>query len=202
MKFDELKEQIREISAIAAVVPEEFRPKCFELLMAHLLGGQGVAPGVVPPATWSPNPPTASSRPRPTGAPPMTALLAAFVKKIGISQDEFGQVVGYAQGNVLFLREPASEKSAQAQIEWALLLALKNAVEKGVFSVDAEEVRLVCQEKGVFDRRNFYTIFRRSAEYFRNAPEPAGRAQPLSSKGLAALGALIKSLAVDVKAAS
>lgn len=196
MQLDALKEQIKEISGIAAAVPEEFRQKCFELLMSHLLGGNNIPPNAMPPATgWG----SSSSLPIPllgySGAPPMTAILAAFVRKIGLTNDQFGYVVGYLHGNVVFYREPATDKAAQAQIEWALLLALKNAIVKGAFAIDAEEVRLVCQEKGVFDRRNFYTTFRRHGEYFRSAPEPNGRAQPLSSKGLAALGALIKSLA-------
>ena len=198
MQLEGIKEQIKEISAIAAAVPEEFRQKCFELLMSHLLGGPAPTVGPIPPAAWGQNLPPVLARPGYSGAPPMTALLAAFVKKIGLSQDQFGRVVGYEHGNVVFYREPVTDKPAQSQIEWALLLALKNAIVKGAFSVDAEEVRLVCQEKGVFDRRNFYTVFRRYGDYFRNAPEPTGRPQPLSSKGLTALGALIKTLAESV----
>lgn len=203
MQFDALKDKIKEISLIAAAQPEEFRQKCFELLMSHLLG----AP--TPPSTANPFPSGwNSASPLPvaslgySGAPPMTALLAAFVKKIGLSNERFGRVVGYLHGNVVFFREPGADKAAQTQIEWAMLLALKNAIVKGAFSIDAEEVRLVCQEKGIFDRRNFYTTFRRHGDYFRSPPEPNGRAQPLSSKGLAALGALIKSLAENTKSPS
>jgi hypothetical protein len=197
MQFDALKEQIREISAISATVPEEFRQKCFELLMSHLLTANGIAPSSValPPAWTASAPLPITSSFGYSGAPPMTALLAAFMKKMGLTHEQFGRVIGYLHGNVVFYREPAAERTAQVQMEWALLLALKNAIVKGAFAVDAEEVRLVCQEKGVFDRRNFYTTFRRHGDYFRAAPEPNGRAQPLSSKGHAALGALIKLLA-------
>lgn len=203
MQLETLKEQIKEISAIAANVPEEFRQKCFELLMTHLLTGQSGTPVQLPPGIWGSNPPVQVQQIAQlgySGPPPMTSMLSAFMKKIGLSQDQFARVVGYAHGKVIFYREPDSEKASLAQIEWALLLALKNAINKGAFSVDGEEVRLVCQEKGVFDRRNFYTVFRRYGDYFRSPPEPAGRAQMLSAKGLNALGALLKSLAETDKA--
>ncbi len=205
MQIENLKEKIREISDIAATVPEEFRQKCFELLMLHLLGVQNPPPLPPPPLAsaptptpWGSGPPFTVPRPAYSGAPPMTTLLSAFVKKIGLTQDQFSRVVGYMHGNVVFFCEPATEKSAQAQIEWALLLALKNAITKGSFLVDAEEVRLICQEKGVFDRRNFFPVFKRHSDYFRSEVEQGGRPQLLTSKGLAALGVLLKSLAERV----
>ncbi len=199
--IDSLKSRIREISNIAVSMPPEFRQKCFELLMTHLLSG-GTSPAPLAPGAPAPLSGSAPPMPMPvpfnlgyTGGPPMTALLSAFVKKIGLTTEQFGRVIGYMHGKVIFFHEPETAKGAQAQIEWAYLLALKNAIVKGSFSVDAEEVRIVCQEKGIFDRRNFYTNFRHYADSFRNPPEPAGRPQPLSSRGIVALGALIRELA-------
>ena len=39
MDFDRLKAEIKEIAEIAQSVPEQFRSRCFELLLANLLGG-------------------------------------------------------------------------------------------------------------------------------------------------------------------
>ena len=209
--LDSIKEQVKEISRIASAVPEEFRQKCFELLMTHLLSGGSTMSSPVPAPASAPVSvpvsmplPVASSPPAYSmpvsmgggysGGPPMTAMLSAFVKKAGMSIEQFSRVVGYLAGNVVFFREPAAARAGQAQIEWALLLALRNAIVKGSFLVDAEEVRLVCQEKGVFDRRSFFTNFRRFAHYFRASPEPGGKPQPLSSKGIAALGLLVRDL--------
>lgn len=196
MSYTTLKDRIQQITEIASAVPEEFRQKCFELLMINLLGGT-TSPVSAPVATLA-NP--ALPLPMPTalgftGQAPMTALLSAFVKKAGLTPEQFAQVVGYRHGQITFFREPRIVRAYQGQIEWSLLLALKNAILKGAFLVDAEEVRLACQEKGFHDRRSFYTNFRRSAEYFRAPPEPGGRAQPLSIKGLTALGALVAQLA-------
>lgn len=196
--FNSIKDQVREISRIAATVPEEFRLKCFELLMTHLLKGgpPPVMTGVhapLAPAPAAPLPVTVATNY--AGAPPMSALVSAFVRKIGLTNEQFWQVVGYVHGNVIFLREPSGESGAQAQIQWALLVGLRNAINKGSFLVDPEEVRIVCQEKGVFDRRTFYTTFRRHGELFRTAPEPGCKPQPLSSKGIAALGDLVRDLA-------
>lgn len=197
--FDSIKDQVREISRISAAVPEEFRLKCFELLMTHLLKG-GPPPAAAPGPLAPPMPVLAAPLPVPVAtnyasAPPMSALVSAFVRKIGLTNEQFWQVVGYVHGNVIFLREPSGESGAQAQIHWALLVALRNAINKGTFLVDPEEVRIVCQEKGVYDRRTFYTTFRRHGEFFRTAPEPGGKPQPLSSKGIAAVGDLVRDLA-------
>lgn len=201
MSLTALKEQIQEVSKIAASMPEEFRQKCFELLMTHVLNSSGAPLPPLPHLLGSAIPFTAVP-PAPlspigySGAPPMTALLTAFVKKIGLTQEQFGRVLGYVHGNVVFYREPeAGKNNAQSQIDWALLLALKNAITQGHFIVDGEEVRLVCQEKGIFERRNFYPNFRKHADYFRSPPEHGGKPQPLSSKGIAALGQLVKRLA-------
>jgi hypothetical protein len=196
MSFESLKERIQEIIAIASSVPEEFRQKCFELLMTHALtAAGGPLPSLPHPAGSGVSFPLPMASMSYTGAPPMTSLLAAFVKKIGLTSEQFHRVVGYSHGAVIFYREPESAKSAQTQLEWSLLLALKNAIVNGSFAVDAEEVRLTCQEKGIFDRRSFHSNFRRHADHFRSAPEPAGKPQPLSSKGIAALGALVRTLA-------
>ena len=197
MSLTALKEQIQEVSKIAASVPEEFRQKCFELLMTHVLTSSGAPLPPLPHMLSSTVPfaavPTAPLSPIGySGAPPMTALLTAFVKKIGLTQEQFGRVLGYVHGNVVFYREPEGAKNSQSQIDWALLLALKNAITQGNFIVDGEEVRLICQEKGIYDRRNFYPNFRKHADYFRSPPEPGGKPQPLSSKGIAALGHLVK----------
>ena len=197
MNLEPLRERIKKISEIASSVPEEFRQKCFELLMINLLGGAAGAavPSVAAmagPALPFPAPASLGF----TGQAPMTALLSTFIKKAGLTSEQFGQVVGYLHGQIVFFREPKVVRAYQAQIEWSLLLALKNAILKGAFLVDAEEVRLTCQEKGAHDRRNFYTNFRRSAEYFRAPPEPGGRAQPLSIKGINALGTLVAQLAL------
>lgn len=196
--FDSLKDQVREISRISAAVPEEFRLKCFELLMTHLLKGglpsaAASGPQALPGPVAGPLPVTVATNY--ASAPPMSALVSAFVRKIALTNEQFWQVVGYVHGNVIFLREPSGETGAQAQIHWALLVALRNAINKGSFLVDPEEVRIVCQEKGVYDRRTFYTTFRRHGELFRTAPEPGGKPQPLSSKGIAAVGDLVRNLA-------
>ena len=144
MQLDSLKEEIREITKIAETVPPEFRQKCFELLLLHLLGGgQPVAAASIAPLPIA----ISGAQLGYTGAPPFTALLTAFLKKHGLTSEQFLRVVGYVGGKLVFLREPAAAKTAQAQIDWTLLLALKNAIVKGGFSVDGDEVRLVCQEK-------------------------------------------------------
>lgn len=197
MQLEPLRERIQEISDLASSVPEEFRQKCFELLMSNLLTG-GVVPAqttMIPMTAQSGVPFALPASMGYSGSAPLTPLLAAFIKKISLTNEQFAQIIGYLHGQLTFFKEPAATKSARAQIDWTLLLALKNVILQGGFLVDAEEVRLTCQEKGIFDRRNFYANFRRHAEYFRSAPEPGGKPQPLSAKGITALGLLVRQLA-------
>jgi len=198
MQLDCLKQQVKEIAAIAATVPEEYRAKCFELLMTRLLGGpSGLALGVSGAISGAPSPLVGPVENTLQGdAEPLNALLIAFLKKNGLTSAQFRRVVLYNHAeSIRFLREPECARTAQAQVQWALLLALKHAMVKGVFVVDPEEVRIVCQDKGVFDRRTFTANFRRCADYFRSAPETGGKPHPLSSKGIAVLGVLVKTLA-------
>lgn len=198
MQLESLKQQVNEIAAIAATVPEAYRTKCFELLMTRLLGGPaGMALGVLGAMPGVPQPFVGErSNAFPGEVEPLSALLVAFLKKIALTTAQFHRVVAYGRNeSIRFLREPERARTAQVQVQWALLLALKHAMVKGVFVVDPEEVRVVCQEKGVFDRRTFTANFRRCADYFRAAPESGGKPHPLSSKGIAALGVLVKSLA-------
>jgi len=43
MDYAQLKDSIKEIAEIAASVPEQFRDKCFELLLTNLLSDGGGA---------------------------------------------------------------------------------------------------------------------------------------------------------------
>ena len=85
---------------------------------------------------------------------------------------------------------------ARGQIEWALLLALKNGIEKNSISVDPEDVRSVCIAKGFYDKKNFATNFKKegNAKYFSGPMVPQGASQQLSTDGQTELGKLLETL--------
>jgi len=214
MDYEKLKEEIKQIADIAASVPEQFRDKCFELLLTNLVqanagerrderkteperkAGSGTEGADT--AEKLPPPP-----PRKDGSKiTLTTQLRLLMRRTTLNEEEIGSVIMQGDdGDVHFVREPHNVPLAQGQIEWALLLALKNAIKNDSMTVDPEDVRSVCQEKGFYDRANFASIFKRPnySKYFKEALVPQGQAQPLTADGQDALGKLVKRLAIQTQ---
>lgn len=201
MNYETLKEEIKEIAKIAGTVPEPFRQRCFELLLKNLLAGSramappNMAPAGIPAAVAAPTASATTSKAE--DAIPTPAQVRVFIQKTGVTLQQLGAVVTVAGGEVHFLREPTPSKIAQGQIQWALLLALRNGIAANSFTVDPEAVRSICQEKGFYDKANFAKNFRQGAngKLFKKPLEPQGDPEGLSSDGFDALGALVKTLA-------
>ncbi|TMQ27298.1 MAG: hypothetical protein E6K65_14190 [Nitrospirae bacterium] len=192
MDYEHLKEEIKYIVEIAASVPEAFREKCFELLLNNLLSGKAAKAQIIPTATTAPVPPPAS-----TSAIPLHAHVKAFMRRKGITSDQIESIVMLEDGDIHFLKEPAHGQAAKGQVDWALLLALKNGILNNTLKVDPEEVRSMVQEKGFYDPANYAANFKKPkyAAFFRAALEPQGEPQSLSGEGETALAELIKALA-------
>ena len=192
MKYSDLLENLKEITALVSSIPEKFQERCFELLLQHLIG-QAEEPS---------KPYDASSAKATTAVPvaeggvPLNAPLRVFMRKYDVTKAQIDSLLIFESGEVHFLREPTAEKNASAQIEWALLLAFKSAVLKGTFTVDPEDVRSICKEKGVYDQPNFASTFtyKGNAILFRGVMKPQGDPQQLSDDGTLRLSELVKKL--------
>lgn len=197
MDYAKLKTEIKEIADIAGQLPEAFREQCFAILLKRLLEEDSAAnkPSPVPvlvPAL-APEPPAPVS---PTEALPLTGVLRAFMQRTGAMKDELERVIFFDGKEVHFLREPSHNKLATGQGEWALLLALKNAVVNNEFSTDPEDVRSICQEKGFYDLANFTKTLKREPcrSYFKQPLQSQGPRQPLTNEGQTALAELVRAL--------
>ena len=190
MKYRELKEEISAIAEIANGVPEAFRERCFAVLLQHLLDSE-------PKKTSPPKdiPEDRNERDRETSIP-TPSQIKVFMQKTEITTADLARVVLYEDGEVHFVQEPKTGKIARGQIEWALLLALKNGIGSNVISVDPEDVRSICQEKGFYDKANFIKNFKtpKNAALFQGQMEAQGGPQKLSTEGQKELGKLIKEL--------
>ena len=198
MNYDKLKDEIQEIAAIAGSVPEPFRQQCFQLLLTKLLESGK------PPHSLKAQQEKQDEREAPSkgggdkvGKIPMPAQLRVFMQKTTVTEEQLRAVLTVEDDEVHFLKEPTPGKIAKGQTQWALLLALKNAITSNTFSVDPEAVRSICQEKGFYDKANFAKNFKQeaTAKLFKKPLEPQGDPQALSSDGLTALGQLVKTLA-------
>lgn len=202
MNYEALKDEIKEIATIADGVPDAFKVRCFEMLLDSLLKRDDTVPPSAPAAAPSlpaaPPPPAQPPAP-PAGDIPTPTQLRLLMQRTGLSMDELKRVVFVADGDVLFIKEPTGRKITEGQIDWALLLALKNCILNNSLTVDPEAVRSVCQEKGYYDRPNFSSTFKRTqyAKLFKGLMEPQGAPQALTNDGQAELATLIQQLAAQ-----
>lgn len=197
MDYAKLKLEIKEISDIAEAVPEPFRLRCFETLLDRLLASE--TPPVSPPVIVPPVPPVTPGvqPPAPVGvAFSIPTQLRLLMQRTNLTEEEIRKVVLMADGDVHFIKEPTGKKITEGQMDWALLLALKNCILNDSLTVDPETVRSVCQEKGFYDRANFAANFKRAAyaKFFKGAMEPQGSAQGLTIEGQAELASLVREL--------
>jgi hypothetical protein len=210
MDYEQLKEEVKQIADLAASVPEQFREKCFELLLNNLIGKQAPTKNAAPSPPVSEekkeddqddgNPSSDSLAKSGSSTIPMTTQLRLLMRKTTVTKEELEKVLMYDSkdgGNVHFVREPHDVDVTTGQIEWSLLLALKNVILKDSLSVDPEDVRSVCQEKGFYGAANFAANFKRPSysKLYKGAMVKQGEAQQLTNDGQEALGKLIKRLA-------
>ncbi len=198
MDYAGLKVEIKEISDIAESVPQPFRERCFEILLHHMLAEQrqDLPPTKILPSGGEEAGADVATKLEVSTKLRIKASLRVFMQRTNVTADELQRVILVEGDDVHFIREPAHGTVAKGQMEWALLLALKNAVISNELSTDPEDVRSICQEKGFYDKGNFSTIFKRQpyAGYFRQPLQPQGPRQTLTNDGQAALGELLKSL--------
>jgi hypothetical protein len=183
-----LKEEVKEIVEIVALVPEAQKTMCFELLLKEALAkrtpstrrtpsSETTMPEVKPPASPEANPPTetaplAGTQPRVNdGADIVQSDLHIKVRKF-MDKGE----VNIAQMNELFYKEGDNfeslsvdlkvSKMSETQVRIALLQALQNALDTGDFETTVEAVREECKARKSYDSANFATILKNAADFF------------------------------------
>lgn len=193
MEYKKLKDEIKEIGAIAAAVPEAFREKCFEVLLSHLLSGQTV--GIEQPPPPPPPDPIGNTPPKPESLT-LQSNVKAFMRRRGVSQKQIEAIVMLEGDEFHFIKEPEHGQISKGQTEWALLIALKNGILNNCLKADPEEVRSIVQDKGFYDPANFASNFKtpKCSKLFKGLLERQGDAQAISTEGEAALASLIQAL--------
>lgn len=189
MSYEKLKKEIKEISEIAASVPEAFKEKCFEILLNHVLSGEG---GKVSPKKDEKEKEDKSE----TSNIEVPSHVKAFMRRREISQEQIDSLVMLDGEDLHFIKEPSHNEASRGQNDWALLLALKNGILNNSLKADPEDVRSLVQDKGYYNSKNFSTNFKKEkyAAHFKGAMEAQGSAQALSQDGEKALAELIVSL--------
>lgn len=203
MDYEKMKAEIQQIIEVCKDLPVPFQERCFELLLERLLAADSSngkkrhkAPGEKEEVEEDEEQPAKTRRTTDTTLK-LPAAVKAFMRRQNIQPSDIEAVVMIEDGEFHFIKEPSHSNVAKGQNEWALLLALQNAIVSNQFTVDPETVRSVVQDKGFYDKGNFATYFRKPkyASFYKGAMEPQGESRSLGPDGEAALGALVKSLA-------
>jgi hypothetical protein len=202
MDFERLKRGMAEIVTITESVPEQFKDKCFDILLNALLNE---AAPTKPPAEKKPAPdiekPPAEQSPPPAASnvvgalPPLKGQMRLFMQRTNISDATLAKVVSYVDDRVNFVHEPKPANLSAGQIDWSLLSALENAINNNAFTVDGNVVKKLCDDKGFLDSKNFWATFSRNSNLFTKPLSSAEPRQTLSNEGQAELAKLIESLA-------
>jgi len=194
MDYERLKQEVVTIGEIAEQVPEAFRERCFELLLGKLLDS---TPGSTPQEVAPPESNDVLRGESEPGTIPTPSSVRVFMQRTGVTSDDLARVLMFDEDEAHFIREPEGLKVAKGQMEWALILALKNGIENNRLTADPEAVRSICQEKGYYDKGNFAANFKKpaNAKLFRKALVPQGTSELLTNEGQDELGKIVKRLA-------
>lgn len=178
-------EQLKEIVDLANSVPDEFKQKCFELLLAHSLAGRTIKeePIQKPPA------PVPATSPKP---PVLPIDVRAFFSQYNIDQSKLAKLFFIEGSEIRPLYHIKTTVKANAQVQLALLMTLEQALNDGQFSVQIESLRTRCDELKMYDSVNFMTILKKNSSLFK----AVDKSQPLvlSSDGKSELADLIEEL--------
>jgi len=165
-------EELKKIVELVKTVPEEYRQKCFELLLSHALQVISPPPPVVSPVTTGP-------APTPTLVPKLFVLpidVKAFLSQYGLDESLLWKFFLVEETEIRPIYKLETTKKATAQIQHALMMALETAISTGQFQVDIESLRARCKEVKCYYSANFMSYIKKHKNLFKTI-EPD---QPLS----------------------
>jgi hypothetical protein len=196
MDFKQLKSSIKEIAEVASSVPEQFRDRCFDALLNALLSTEK-EPSLERRGEGHLERTDEKPKPSASQTVALNSQLRVLLRKTGATEGELNNLVLVENGEVSFIHEPRPKSIREGQLEWSLLIALKNAILRNALEADPEEIRSKCIDTGFYDKANFAANFKspKLKKLFKGALTNQGKAVALTTEGQDALGELIKRLA-------
>ena len=185
-------EELQKIVELAKTVPEEFRQKCFELLLGHALNTRQSTPQTTPSATAT-NALPSSATPTQTQKPFIMPIdVKAFLSQYGLDESILWKFFLLDGNEIRSIYQLQVTKKARAQIQHALMMTLENAITTGQFQVVIENLRSRCDEQKCYDATNFTKNIKDNASLFKSIAND----QPLllSPDGKSELAELLEQL--------
>lgn len=167
MNLEELEKPIQEIIGLVEKLDEEYREKCFEILLNFYLrkeftveAEEEAAPGEEP------------ERKEEEFLIPID--VRAFLHQQNISEEKLQDLFLIEKGKIRPIYKMTTTKKATAQMQITLLSALENAVRKqgNKFEFSTEAIRQRCKDLAVYDMANFSAIFNKNKSLFKSLDDP------------------------------
>ena len=182
------EDDLKRVVKLTEAVPQEYRQKCFEILLGHALQG-------VPSRRPAGSPAEQVLSQAPITAPTRFVLptdVKAFLSQYGLDESVLRKHYLVDGDQVRPIYQLNTTSKTRALIQLALMMALGNALSTGRFEVDREGLRARCKELKMYDRGNFSKNIQRYARMFKTVDpeEPLS----LSPEGKTELADLLEQL--------
>ena len=150
------EDQLSQIVQLANSVPQEYRQKCFEILLNNFLYQHKLSETLEKPKPSSPE--------KEQGSKPTDFILTidvkAFLSQYSLDESKLWKLFYVQDSELRPVYKIKSHKKAKAQIELALLMALEQALINGQFQVSIEDLRSRCKDQKCHDTANFMAIIK------------------------------------------
>lgn len=179
--------QLEEIVKLSESVPEEYRQKCFELLLTNSLelSSSHSIPQTKPITDEVAKEP-------PTNVPFVLPIDArAFLSQYGLDESVLWSFFLAEGAETRHIYKLKTTKKTQAQIQHALMMSLEHGIATGRFEVAVEDLRIRCKDEKCYDT-NFTKSIKSYAQYFKQVEDV--ETLVLSPDGKSALADLLEEL--------
>jgi len=166
------KEELQSIVELANSVPEEYRQKCFELLLNHTLISTVKTIEKTQEETHVPK--LLQDSPDQSFILPID--VKAFLSQYSVSEAALWKLFLIEGGQARPIYKLRTTEKSRAQIQHALLMSLEAALFTGEFRIDIEALRSRCKDQKCYDPANFSANIKSNSSLFKSVSTD----QPLS----------------------
>jgi len=176
--MSDLRDKVKELAEIAALVPENLQATCFEILLRDYLAslsGGGVPPtkqkageDITPPALGTEDSfeEAAKAQADVTQAD-LHVKARKFLEKYGVSISEVNNLF-YKEGTEIkpLYEDLKTTRMSEVQIRVTLLQALLSVLSDGEFTAQVDNVRTECRDRKALDGANFAANYKNNDSLF------------------------------------
>lgn len=198
--YKNAEETLKRVFELVDTCPQDYRQKCFEVLLSGYVQAEILALKPVPPSRQAPSEPATMQPNTPRESDVPAAVLPRFkntAKRIGIAIEKLEGLFDFSVDPfnlhaVVVPGKNAAEKTRQV----ALLAASRSYLATGAWSADWQEVKSLCVDQNCYDQANHAQNLKKGLSTLFKSVEP-GKPVELSSEGVKEADKLLKTLAED-----